>query len=81
MAQFLPRMNSQVSLCLYINEIEKNGVLAYRTFRIHFNYDDVANKVVLQQISSGYTDEELKIGAEDKYGDKQVHREFLSAKI
>ncbi len=66
---------------LTINEIEKNGVLAYRTFRIHFNYDDVANKVFLQQISSGYTDEELKIGAEDKYGDKQVHREFLSAKI
>lgn len=66
---------------LTINEIEKNGVLAYRTFRIHFCYDEAANKVVLQQISSGYTDEELKIGAEDKYGDKQIHREFLSAKI
>jgi hypothetical protein len=66
---------------LTIDEIAKTGVLAYRTFRIHFCYDEAANKVVLQQISSGYTDEELKIGAEDKYGDKQVHREFLSAKI
>ena len=66
---------------LTINEIAKTGVLAYRTFRIHFNYDDATKKVILQQISSGYTDEELKYEAEDKYGDKQIHREFLSAKI
>ena len=65
---------------LTIDETAKAGVLAYRTFRIHFNYDDATNKVVLQQISSGYTNEELKNGAEDKYGDKQIHREFLSAK-
>ena len=65
---------------LTIDETAKAGVLAYRTFRIHFNYDDATNKVVLQQISSGYTNEELKSGAEDKYGDKQIHREFLSAK-
>ncbi len=66
---------------LTIDEIAKTGVLAYRTFRIHFNYDDATKNVILQQISSGYTDEELKYEAEDKYGDKQIHREFLSAKI
>ena len=66
---------------LTVDEVAKTGVLAYRTFRIHFCYDEAANKVVLQQISSGYTVEELKMGAEDKYGDKQIHREFLSANI
>ena len=62
---------------LTIDEIAKTGVLAYRTFRIHFGYDELACSVLLQRISSGYTAEDLREGAEDKYGDKSLHREFL----
>lgn len=54
------------------------GVLAYRTFRIHFSYSESERKVVLLRISSGYTAEDLREGAEDKYGDKQLHREFIA---
>ena len=62
---------------LTVDENAHTGVLAYRTFRIHFSYDEQARKVVLQRISSGYTAEDLKSGAEDKYGDKDLHRKFL----
>ena len=54
------------------------GVLAYRTFRIHFSYSESERKVVLLRISSGYAAEDLRDGAEDKYGDKQLHREFIA---
>jgi hypothetical protein len=62
---------------LTVDENAKTGVLAYRTFRIHFTYDDTTRVVCLQRISSGYTAEELQEGAEDKYGDKQLHRDFI----
>ena len=52
-------------------------MLAYRTFRIHFSYDESTRSVLLQRISSGYTADDLRVGAEDKYGDKQLHRDFL----
>jgi hypothetical protein len=52
-------------------------VLAYRTFRIHFSYDESARSVLLQRITSGYTAEDLNPEAEDKYGDKELHRAFL----
>jgi tRNA-Thr(GGU) m(6)t(6)A37 methyltransferase TsaA len=63
---------------LTVDENAKTGVLAYRTFRIHFSYDDSCCKVVLQRISSGYSAADLKDGAEDKYGDKQLHRDFIA---
>lgn len=62
---------------LTIDEISKTGVLAYRTFRIHFSYDELARKVLLLRVSSGYSADDLALGAEDKYGDKQLHRDFL----
>ena len=62
---------------LTIDENAKTGVLAYRTFRIHFCYEESSRKVVLQRITSGYTAEDLLLGAEDKYQDKQLHRDFL----
>ena len=60
-----------------VDENACTGVLAYRTFRIHFNYDESARKVVLLQITSGYSAEDLMPGAVDKYGDKDLHRAFL----
>lgn len=64
---------------LSIDENAKTGVLAYRTFRIHFCYDESSRKVVLQRIASGYTAVDLQPEAEDKYGDKQLHRDFIVA--
>lgn len=61
---------------LTVDEVAKTGVLAYRTFRIHFCYDETARQVVLQRITSGYSAEDLKSGAKDKYGDKDLHRNF-----
>ena len=63
---------------LTVDENAKTGVLAYRTFRIHFSYDDSCCKVVLQRISSGYSAADLNPETEDKYGDKQFHREFIA---
>lgn len=62
---------------LTVDENARTGVLAYRTFRIHFSYDESACSVLLQRISSGYTADDLREDAEDKYGDKQLHRDFL----
>ncbi len=62
---------------LTIDEKTCTGVLAYRTFRIHFSYNEQERKVVLLRIASGYTADDLKPGAEDKYGDKDLHRNFL----
>jgi hypothetical protein len=63
---------------LTIDEISKTGVLAYRTFRIHFSYDELSRIVRLQKIASGYTSADLNPGTEDKYGDKQLHRDFIA---
>jgi hypothetical protein len=62
---------------LTVDESARTGVLAYRTFRIHFSYDESARSVLLQRITSGYTAEDLNPEAEDKYGDKELHRAFL----
>ena len=63
---------------LTVDENAKTGVLAYRTFRIHFSYDELARKVLLLRVSSGYSADDLALGAEDKYGDKQLHRDFIA---
>ena len=66
---------------LVIDETAKEGVLAYRTFRIHFSYDELSRKLVLLRITSGYTPEELRFDTEDKYGDKQLHRDFCKQNV
>jgi tRNA-Thr(GGU) m(6)t(6)A37 methyltransferase TsaA len=50
-------------------------LLAYRTWRILFQVVD--EKVLLLEIMSGYTQEELAAGSEDPYLDKEIHRKFL----
>ena len=62
---------------LTVDENARAGVLAYRTFRIHFSYDESACSVLLQKITSGYSADDLKLDSVDKYGDKQLHRDFL----
>lgn len=59
---------------LTLDESSKTGVLAYRTFRVNFSYDDAARIVILQDVFSGYSAEDLKEGTPDRYGDKSLHR-------
>ncbi len=63
---------------LTVDENAKTGVLAYRTFRIHFCYDELSRIVRLQKVASGYTSADLNPETEDKYGDKQLHRDFIA---
>ena len=63
---------------LTVDENAKTGVLAYRTFRIHFCFEESHCRVVLQYVSSGYSETDLTLGVEDKYGDKQLHRDFIA---
>ena len=62
---------------LTVDESAHTGVLAYRTFRIHFSYNESDRSVLLQRITSGYSAEDLAPGTEDKYGDKDLHREYV----
>jgi tRNA-Thr(GGU) m(6)t(6)A37 methyltransferase TsaA len=63
---------------LTVDENAKTGVLAYRTFRIHFCFEELSRIVRLQKIASGYTSADLNPETEDKYGDKQLHRDFIA---
>ena len=59
---------------------EKNGGLwgiGCRTFRILFSICEEEKKIRAENILSNYSPGELLPDAEDKYGDKAVHREFL----
>jgi tRNA-Thr(GGU) m(6)t(6)A37 methyltransferase TsaA len=53
---------------------ETQGILAYRTFRLHFSILQPA-EIILEYIQSAYTPEDLE-NPEDLYGDKETHRKF-----
>lgn len=61
---------------LTLDKARFSGILAYRTFRISFLYDENAQKITLCNIKTGYSAEELE-NSEDKYGDKALHRFFV----
>lgn len=60
-----------------IDENSHAGVLAFRTFRINFSYDETKKQVTLIKIFSGYSKSELQSDF-DKYGDKLLHKEFIA---
>lgn len=75
----------QVQLChgpfddsrrrLHVNKESCEGVLAYRTFRINFTYNENIRQIRLLSIFSGYS--KLEILEEfDQYGDKSLHKSF-----
>ena len=55
--------------------------LGCRTWRIIFHADAEQRKICAEKIQSNYTPEELAPQADDRYGDKDIHREFLSCEI
>lgn len=53
------------------------GVLSFRVFRIDFCLENATRTITLKGIRSGYTKEELA-ACEDRYGDKDLHRNFVT---
>lgn len=50
--------------------------IAYRTWRILFEVNTISRQVSIQNISSGYTSNDLQT-EEDRYNDKKLHLKFL----
>jgi hypothetical protein len=56
---------------------EKNKwTLSLRMFRIDFCALPNDSGVFVERIRSGYSPEELTTNSDDKYGDKELHRQF-----
>lgn len=53
-------------------------ILHCRTWKIHFELKQAALQVKINFISSNYSSEDLQIGTADIYGDKNLHRAFIS---
>lgn len=53
-------------------------ILAYRTWRIEFSCNLSENHLYINRIFSGYSPEELLPNSPDLYGDKSLHRKFIS---
>ena len=84
-----PDMLAFCRIQLSINPLDKtrkrleqleNGMYAIgcRTWRIHFKVEPEKKRLAVYGIVSHYLPEELLPGAEDKYGDKDIHRAFLA---
>ena len=84
-----PDMLAFCRIQLSINPLDKtrkrleqleNGMYAIgcRTWRIHFTADPEKKRLAVHGIVSHYSPDELLPGAEDKYGDKDIHRAFLA---
>lgn len=52
-----------------------DGILAYRTWRIHFSH--AGHRIRLERIRSGYTQNDMSSG-EDRWQDKVLHSEFTA---
>ncbi len=57
-----------------------SGVFSIRMFRIRFACDATTKQITLDSIFSGYTSEDLADFSTDSYGDKALHRQFVSCK-
>ena len=53
-----------------------NYVLACRTWRILTYYLEHKKLFEVRSIQSAYSEQELLVGVEDKYEDKELHRRF-----
>lgn len=60
------------------HRITAPGVLAYRTWRAAYSIDAAAHRVTISAICSGYSQNDLTDGT-DRYQDKILHQEFISA--
>ena len=61
-----------------INDNKNTFVLSYRTWRIYYSINEFERKVIIEKISSGYSNEELKNLEDDKYEDKKLANSFVN---
>ena len=61
---------------VFKTENENIYVLHFRTWRIKFSYSEKDSEITICNVESNYTEDDLAPGAEDKYCDKEVHRQF-----
>lgn len=54
----------------------ENHVLAYKTWRVRFHLDEARQEAKVLNLFSGYSEADLA-NPEDRYQDKELHREFL----
>ncbi len=78
--EFNPCDSTRKRISLINNEkkFPKNiYLLAYRTWRIVYEADEMKKRVTVKEIRSGYSEAELKNISDDKYHDKPLHKIFL----
>jgi tRNA-Thr(GGU) m(6)t(6)A37 methyltransferase TsaA len=52
-------------------------ILAYRTWRIFYHVNEKERKVLIKEIRSGYSPDELSNTQDDLYKDKSLHKKFI----
>jgi tRNA-Thr(GGU) m(6)t(6)A37 methyltransferase TsaA len=60
-----------------VDEGNNSFTLAYRTWRIRYRVNEAEKNVLINQIESGYTKNELVDIKHDKYSDKPLHVSFI----
>jgi hypothetical protein len=67
-----------------ISTLEEEGrkkgmfILAYRTWRIVYRVNEKGRKVLIKEIRSGYSKDELNNMKDDLYKDKGIHKKFVN---
>lgn len=57
----------------------QQAVLSCRTWRVYFSYNKTTFQIEVQKVGSGYTPSELFDNPDDRYHDKEFHREFCKS--
>jgi hypothetical protein len=52
-------------------------ILAYRTWRIFYYVNEKGREVLIKEIRSGYSLDELNNTHDDLYNDKSLHKKFI----
>jgi tRNA-Thr(GGU) m(6)t(6)A37 methyltransferase TsaA len=69
--------NKQKKRIKQIDKLLNLYALGCRTWQLHFVLDEENKHILLKEIYSNYTIEELSLESFDKYNDKNFHREFI----
>lgn len=65
----------RVALLKSAKDFKLRAVLAYKTWRARFAYDEVSKTIQVERIFSGYSESDLH-SSEDRYADKSLHHAF-----
>jgi tRNA (adenine37-N6)-methyltransferase len=78
--EFNPVDDSRKRISALEGEGRKKGmfILAYRTWRIVYRVNEKGSKVLIKEIRSGYSKDELNNTKDDLYKDKELHNKFVN---